>query len=109
MEIAFHSLALRSVCVSEAKSIGIYGVDVAQSLKRRLADLRAADSIHELSVWNIAEVPGSGGTAMYIELSAGFRLTFRANHSKMPMAADGKPSWSNITRIKLMKIEKIND
>lgn len=107
MEIAFQSLSLRSVCVSEAKSIGLYGVDVAQSLKRRLADLRAADSIDELSVWNIAEVPASGGATMSLELSGGYRLTFRANHSKIPMEADGKPSWSNITRIKLMKIEKI--
>jgi plasmid maintenance system killer protein len=107
MEIAFQSLSLRSVCVSEAKSIGLYGVDVAQSLKRRLADLRAADSIDELSAWNIAEVPGSGGAAMSLELAGGYRLIFRANHSKMPMEADRKPSWSNIMRVKLMKIEKI--
>src|SRR5260370_411311 len=73
MEIAFRSLSLRAVCVSEAKSIGLYGVDVAQSLKRRLADLRAADSIDELSVWNIAEVPAAGGATMSLELAGDCR------------------------------------
>ena len=109
MEIAFSTKSLRDTCESEEMSRQKFGPEVAERLKRRLADLRAASSIKDIVLGNVREVPRTRGPAMCVDLFNGYRLVIRANHIQNPTLATGKVDWSAVSRIKITRIERPND
>ena len=109
MEIAFSTKSLRDTCESEEMSRQKFGPEVAEMLKRRLADLRAADFIEDMVLGNVREVPRSHGPAMCIDLIHGYRLVIRANHNQNPTLATGKVDWLAVSRVKIARIEKPHD
>ena len=109
MEIAFSTKSLRDTCESEEMLRQKFGPEVAEMLKRRLADLRAASSIKDIVLGNVREVPGTGGLAMCVDLFDGYRLDFGANHIHNPTLATGKVDWSAVSRIKITRIERPNE
>lgn len=50
LEIAFESKRLRTICESEKQSRSAFGDEVAEILKHRLADFRAAGTVRDLVV-----------------------------------------------------------
>jgi len=108
MEIAFHTRLLRDTCESEARLRQELGAEVGEMLKRRLADLRAAGSIRDVVLGNVKEVPGSRGEGMSIDLCDGYRIVVRANHTRNPQLANGEIDWSAVSRIKLMRIDRLD-
>ena len=52
LELAFNSRELRSICEHEPTAKDALGAEIAEALRRRLADLRAATSIADLIVGN---------------------------------------------------------
>ncbi len=89
MEIAFNTKSLRDTCESEELSRQKFGPKVAETLKRRLADLRAANSVKDVVLGNIRAVPQNRGAAIYVDLVQGYRLVSRANHIKNPALDNG--------------------
>jgi hypothetical protein len=55
LELAFETKLLREICESEQKARQELGIKVAEALKRRLADLRAATSVEDLPVAQTAK------------------------------------------------------
>jgi len=106
MDIAFHSKALRDICESAESLRKHFGAPAAESIMRRLADLRAASSINDVAVGNPREAPKIRPQTMVLDAAAGYRILFRANHLKPPLGPDGSINWSAVSRIKLMSIEK---
>jgi hypothetical protein len=106
MEIAFHSRSLRDTCESENMLVRQFGDRVGESIKRRLADLRAATSITDIVVGCPRELPTPVHPTICIDLPDGFRILLRSNHVKPPLHPDGRIDWSTVSRIKLMSIEK---
>jgi hypothetical protein len=85
------------------------GPRVADGLRRRLADLRAARTINDLILGNATELAGTRGLQVAVSLRDGYRAIFRANHMKNPVLANGHVDWSAVDRVKLMRIERSND
>lgn len=83
-----------------------FGLEVGATLKRRLADLRAADSIADIALGNAREVPRTNGRAMRLDLGGGYRLVFEANHARNPSSADGRIDWLAVGRIKVTAVER---
>jgi len=107
LDLAFDSRELRTICENEDDAIRELGSSVAQALKHRLADLRAALSIADLLVGNprIVEDETQNKT-MFIDLRDDYQVVFCANHPKNPVLEDGKIDWSKVSRIKIMRIER---
>jgi len=103
MQIAFSSKALRDTCADETKCAKQFGVEAARLLRRRLADLRAAESIDELPVGNVQQCSDPRG-AISIELCDGYRIILQANHAKNPIHSNGDIDWSAVDRIKLFSV-----
>jgi 3-oxoacyl-ACP reductase-like protein len=101
LELAFETKALRDICESEKKAKHELGAAVAAQLKRRLADLQAVESIDELPVAK----PTKNSNNCVIDLSAGHRLIATVGHADIPTLSSGKVDWSNVRRLKLLKIE----
>ena len=106
MELAFDSKSLRTICESEAQAKLELGAPIAELLKRRLADLRAARSIKDL----VAGQPriGADGQYMVVDLCDGHRIVFKANHTNCPMTNANEVDWPRISRIKILRIESAN-
>lgn len=107
MELAFSTKALRAVCESEERALRELGVDLASILKRRLADLRAAANATDLVAGNPKPAPDSKEELM-LDLADGFTVFLTANHAAIPRLRSGHIDWSNVSRVKLLRIEKHN-
>lgn len=101
LELAFDTKALRNICESEKRAKQELGAEVAAQLKRRLADLQAAKSIDELPVAK----PVKNSNNCVVNLSSGYRLIATVGHAEIPTLSSGKVDWSNVGRLKLLKIE----
>jgi hypothetical protein len=101
LELAFETKLLREICESEQKARQELGIKVAEALKRRLADLRAATSVEDLPV---AKPRKNSGTCV-VDLPQGYRLVFVPNHTKNPMLKPRTVDWARVGRIKILRIE----
>ena len=103
LELAFESKELRDICENEAEAKRKLGESIAETLKRRLADLDAAASPKDL----LAGRPrlGQDGQTMVIDLGEGHRIVFAANHPENPASADGGLDWAKVRRIRILRIE----
>lgn len=107
MELAFDTLRLRTVCENEAQAVEQFGEKVAEALKHRLADLRAAPSLVDIPAGHPRPLEETG-EKFAVLLREGWRMVFRANHPKRRRQESGNIDWSNVSRIKICRIENIN-
>lgn len=101
MQIAFDSKQLRAICEDDAIAVQALGDADAENLRKRLADLRAAESISDLLVGN----PRLDTVhRLIVDIGTGRSLAFVGNHAKNPQQQDGSLDWSKTTRIRLVQI-----
>jgi hypothetical protein len=108
LQLAFSSKELRGICESEDAAREQLGMAIANALKRRLADLRAAPTALDLPGIEPTLVEGREGNLMAVALSETIRLTFSVNHPKPPTLSTGEVDWSRVTRIQIATIEDTN-
>lgn len=108
LDLAFDSKSLRSVCENEEDAQDKLGPSVAETLKHRLADLRAAISIRDLLVGKprIIKSTKFGQEIVIVELGDGYQLVFGANHPNNPILENGDINWAKVSRIKILQIER---
>jgi len=107
LDLAFDSRLLRTICENEDEATHELGSPVAEVLKHRLADLRAALSVQDLLVGHPRII--NGGTYdqhMVLELIDGFQIFFCANHPDNPVTKNNKIDWTKVSRIKILRIER---
>jgi hypothetical protein len=100
MEIAFESLALRKLCEDALHADAILGPKAADSLRRRVADLKASTSILDL----LTGRPRQRDENMEIELSDGYVIVLVPNHPKKPTSQNGQVHWNKVSRVKVVEI-----
>jgi len=105
MELAFGTRTLRSNCEDAERAALMWGLDVAERLKDRVADLRAAGSVRDLIAGSPTLSPGTPPTAT-LELAAGYRLVCEVNHAAIPSNEHGEVDWERVRRLKLTRVER---
>ncbi len=105
LEISFAEKSLRQLCENGALARRKLGIKVAEKLKHRLADLRAASSVKDLVVGRPREVEG----IMSVDLCDDYRIILCANHNSVPLLDTGAVDWSKVNRVKILKIEGSHD
>jgi len=103
--ISFADKSLRQLCENETIAKRKLGIKVAEKLKRRLADLRAASYVEDLVVGEPRELEGM----MTVNLCDDYRIIFCANHHSTPRLDTGAINWSMVNRIKILRIEGNHD
>lgn len=84
------------------------GAESANALKRRLGDLRAADNVTDLIAGNPRPAASSKEDLM-MDLEKGSAIILSVNHATVPRLRSGAIDWSNVSRVKVLRIEKDND
>ena len=105
LELAFETRPLRTICENESHAKCEFGSTVAEALKHRLADLRAATSIIDLVAGRPRVSDGANSQHMVVDLCGGYRIVFCPNHPNNPVTESGKLDWPKATRIKILGIE----
>jgi hypothetical protein len=104
LELAFDSRALRTICESESAAKRHLGTKVAETLKHRLGDVRAATSIDEVIVGD-PRLLDAASEQMVIDLCDGYQIVFSANHPKKPVSETGDLDWAKVSRVKILRID----
>ena len=97
-------MELRTICEIEAHARNRLGDETAGVLKRRLADIRSAETISDLIAGRPRELDDGSGQ-MVIDLYSSYHLVFCANHPSNPVADRGNIDWSRVSRVKIVSIE----
>lgn len=105
MELAFDTVLLRTICESEAHAKRELGGEVAEVLKHRLGDLRAATSVADLVAGQPRQLEGADRQHMAVNLPSGHRIVFSANHPNNPITETGDVDWHSVSRVKILRIE----
>ena len=104
MEFSFNSRKIRKICEDDTEAENIYGRLVAFNLRKRLADLQSARSIYDgLLVGNPTVI--DRGKKVSLNLTKKAKIIFTANHVDNPLLESGLIDWSQVRRIKILKIE----
>lgn len=104
MVIAFDSLSLRAVCENADQADSELGPVVAQSLRNRLADLRAATSPKDLTAGSPRVLNNGDLEYMTLNVREGFRILFVPNHVNNPHDSANRIEWARVSRIKIIGI-----
>lgn len=106
MQLAFESKDLRSICEIEAEGRRALGPVAAAVLKRRLADLRAADSIQDLPVGSPRVVEGETEQHLVLDLIDGYVVRLAPNHPRVSPEPCMRRDWTMVRRLKIISISK---
>jgi len=109
VELAFETKSVRRLCESRVQADRQLGAAVAEKLRRRLSDLRAATSVKDLVAGKPRTLARGPQPLLAVKLGEGARLLFRPNHTVMPVLASGEADWSSVTRVKIVRIERDDD
>lgn len=96
------------MCENDADARRELGDAVAEVLQRRLADLWAAKSIDELPVGKPQITNVEGRQCVSINLIDGYRMIFCSNHPRQPVTATGELDWTQVSRIRILRIGRPN-
>ena len=104
MELAFDSKDLRLICENETTAKEKFGAEIAEVLKHRLADLRAATCISDFIVGNPRLSDVGYTDCLVIDLCLGHQIVFKANHPENPLTDNGRLDWEKVRRLKVTHI-----
>lgn len=105
LEISFADKSLRTLCENSAKAEAAFGIEAAIRLQRRLADLRAANSVNELVEGSYTRTADGVGNQIIFDLSVDIKMIIVPNHMVAPTLRTGKIDWKKVRRIKVITIQ----
>lgn len=109
MEINFKNKKLKDLCEQEKLAQRKLGTQMAQKLKARLADLRAASVATEHCAGQPHPLEGDRAGQFALSLVEPQRLVFEPDHDPVPRLKDGGIDWSQVTRICIIWIGDYHD
>jgi proteic killer suppression protein len=107
VEIQFTSRKLQKVCNSEKEMRTRFGKPLAERLKQRLAELKAADTLEDIRRLPSArchELSQNRKGQLAVDVVHPRRLIFEPDHNPVPRKPDGGLDWPHVTRIRVIEI-----
>ncbi len=109
MHILIEGQANRALCECPATADRKLGRKCAKSLRKRLADLAAAQSVVELVAGHPHPLRGDRRGQFALKLEGGRRLVFRPTEDPPPLKADDTIDWSRVGSITIIFIGDYHD
>lgn len=108
IKLAFQDEKLRAVCENTVSAKRKYGEVAGPSIHARLADLRAAKSPIEFVELGFGSFDQTAHDRIVISIAGGYRMLAVANN-RPPPGAPGALEWAQVTRMKIVSIERTNE
>ena len=107
VDLAFATKSLRHICENHSKARRFFGETIASQLKNRLADLDAAETTADLVAGSPRVLTSEPPGQLAIMLCDGYSLLVAAADAPIPCTGEGAVNWMSVSRVKVLKIEKI--
>lgn len=108
MEIIFASIKLEKECNQEELLKRRYAAERAKLIRRRLDEIRAADSLQVLGTLRrirCHEMKADRAGQISVDLKHPYRLLFEPAHQPVPRKPDGGLDWAKITAVRILEVE----
>lgn len=106
VEICFETVELRALCEDEELAVDELGNAAVDALKKRLADIRAADCMHDVLAGNPVAGPYGQTDCYRLELANGLRLVLVPNHANPRESTAGGTDWPRVRRVRIVALER---
>lgn len=108
MDIDFKNNKLRKCCNQQKDGVKEWGEDHAKHIFLRLAELRAAENLSEISALpptRLHSVDGIRKDCWAVDTVQPQRLLFKINQDPVPLLPDGGIDKKKVTAIKIWEVE----
>ena len=108
MDILFATKKFMKQCDNRALLIRAHGPRCADLIRKRLDEMRAADSLQILRFLPQArchELKGNLAGCFSVDLEHPFRLIFRPANKPIPKKPDGGLDWESVTAVEIIRVE----
>lgn len=112
MDISFRSGRLAKDCNDARKAQRRFGPRRAGLIRRRLDELRAADTLEVMRTLPAArchELKGNRKGQISVDLDHPYRLLFVPFHDPIPIKPDGGLNWAQVTVIEILGVEDTHE
>lgn len=107
MEVCFASRKMQKTCSSEKEMKREWGNVLAKKLQQRLMELKAADTLDDISRLPPArchELKGGRKGELSLDVTHPYRLVFRPDHDPSPFKSDGGLDWTKVTKVVVLEV-----
>ena len=108
MKIYFKTRKLQKLCSEESIMRKRLGENMAGRLQQRMMELKAAESLADVSRLGTArchELKGNRAGQLSVDLEHPYRLLFMPAIDPVPRKKDGGMDWEQVTEIEIIGIE----
>ena len=109
MDIEFSSSDLQALCEQQRIMTKQLGDICSRKLRTRLADLRAAANVVELTAGRPHPLKGDRAGQFAIDLHGGKRLAFEPANNPVPTLNDDSIAWNLVNKIRIVFIGDYHD
>lgn len=109
MDIEFSSPDLQALCEQQRLMTKRLGDNCSRKLITRLADLRAASNVAELSAGRPHPLKGDRNGQFALDLHGGKRLVFEPANNPLPAREDNSIAWDLVTKVRIVFIGDYHD
>ena len=112
MEIVFQSRKLAKEFNEQTAVVKRYGTRRARLIRRRLDELRAAETLtvmRSLPGARCHELHQNLAGKLAVDLDHPYRLIFEPAHDPIPTKADGGLDWNGVTAIRILSVEDYHE
>lgn len=111
MDILFKTERMRTEFNDSRRLIKRHGDARAKLIRRRLDDLRAANSLDDLrsTPGRCHELKGDRDEQLSIDLDGPYRLIFEAAEDPAPRKPDGGLDWKGISTIRILEVTNTHE
>lgn len=112
MEIVFQSAKLEKECNDYRLLVRRHGQERAKRLRRRLDDIRAAETLEDLRKLpqnRCHELKGNRAGQLSVDLDHPYRLIFVPVNDPMMYKPDGGLDWTKVTAVVIIGVEDTHE
>ena len=109
MDIEFSSPDLQALCEQQRHMTKQLGDNCSRKLRTRLADLRAAANVAELTSGHPHPLKGNRAAQFALDLHGGKRLVFEPANNPIPTRDDDSIAWDLVTKVRIVFIGDYHD
>lgn len=109
MNIEFSSANLQALCEQQRLMLKQLGDNCSRKLINRLADLRAAANVAELSAGHPHPLKRDRTGQFALDLHGGKRLVFEPANNPVPTREDDSIAWDQVTKVRIVFIGDYHD
>jgi proteic killer suppression protein len=107
MEVSFASRKMQKTCSSEKEMKREWGAVLAKKLQQRLMELKAAETLEDISRLPPArchELTGNRKGQLSVDVTQPYRLIFAPDHDPAPRKPDGGLDWTKVTKVVVLEV-----